>query len=323
LIQDSVLVNDWHALARSEDITEKEIFASRLLGEDLVLWRSQDKLLAWKDLCVHRGTRLSLGSIEDAKLVCAYHGWTYDSSGRCVSIPAHPEQKPPEKARVTSYRVMEAYGLVWGSLGSPKDSFAPSFPEWNDKNFRKILCGPYHYNASGTRAIENALDIAHFPYVHEGLLGDKAHPEIKDYEVQTTNEGLVAKEIEVWQPNPEGTGEGAYVKYTYRVMRPLTMYFTKVNGQKRFSIFFTVCPVEETKSIAWLWLAMNYGMEIPESELRSFQDKVTSQDIPIVESQRPELLPLDLQAELHLRSDRTSIAYRKWLKQLGLSFGTS
>lgn len=68
--------------------------------------------------------------------------------------------------------------------------FSPLFPEWNDGNFRKILCGPYPYNASGTRAIENALDIVHFPYVHEGLLGDKTHTEIKDYEVEITNDGL-------------------------------------------------------------------------------------------------------------------------------------
>ena len=45
---------------------------------------------------------------------------------------------------------------------------------------------------------------------------------------------------------------------------------------------------------------------------------ITLQDVPIVESQRPELLPLDLQAELHLRSDRTAIAYRKWLRQVGI-----
>jgi phenylpropionate dioxygenase-like ring-hydroxylating dioxygenase large terminal subunit len=56
--------------------------------------------------------------------------------------------------------------------------------------------------------------------------------------------------------------------------------------------------------------------------VRLFQDEIIKQDIPIVESQRPELLPLDLAVELHLRSDRTAIAYRKWLKELGLTFGT-
>jgi hypothetical protein len=60
-----------------------------------------------------------------------------------------------------------------------------------------------------------------------------------------------------------------------------------------------------------------------DDEVRTFGDRVTWQDIPVVESQRPELLPLDLQAELHLRSDRTAIAYRRWLGALGLSFGTA
>jgi phenylpropionate dioxygenase-like ring-hydroxylating dioxygenase large terminal subunit len=50
---------------------------------------------------------------------------------------------------------------------------------------------------------------------------------------------------------------------------------------------------------------------------------VSAQDVPIVESQRPELLPLDLQAELHLRSDRTAIAYRRWLTKIGLRYGTA
>jgi phenylpropionate dioxygenase-like ring-hydroxylating dioxygenase large terminal subunit len=323
LIRDPVLLDDWHAVARSEDVREDRVFGTRLLEEDIVLWRSEGgKILAWKDLCVHRGTRLSLGTIEGGKLVCAYHGWTYDASGACVKIPAHPEQKPPEKARVTEYRACEAYGLVWVSLGSPA-SDVPPFPEWADGSFRKVLCGPYRYAASGPRAIENALDVAHFPYVHEGLLGDKAHAEIEDYEVEATAEGLVAKDISVWQPDPDGTGKGARVSYTYRVLRPLTMHFSKRHGSSHFAIFFTVKPEEERRSMAWLWIAMDYGVDVPASELRAFQDRVTAQDVPVVESQRPELLPLDLQAELHLRSDRTSIAYRKWLKELGLSFGTA
>jgi phenylpropionate dioxygenase-like ring-hydroxylating dioxygenase large terminal subunit len=70
-------------------------------------------------------------------------------------------------------------------------------------------------------------------------------------------------------------------------------------------------------------MAMNYGHDLPEADLVAYQDTIFAQDRPIVESQRPELLPLDLQAELHLRSDRTAIAYRQWLKQLGLTFGTA
>jgi phenylpropionate dioxygenase-like ring-hydroxylating dioxygenase large terminal subunit len=96
----------------------------------------------------------------------------------------------------------------------------------------------------------------------------------------------------------------------------------KSSAGPKFAMYFTVTPVAERISIAWTYVAKDYE-NIPDEETQQFEDMITLQDVPIVESQRPELLPLDLQAELHLRSDRTAIAYRKWLRQLGLTFGTA
>ena len=135
-------------------------------------------------------------------------------------------------------------------------------------------------------------------------------------------EGITAKDITVWQPDPDGTGQGASVTYTYKVLRPLTAYFEKSSTGPRFAMYFTITPVAERTSIAWTYVARDYDA-IPDEQVRQFEDMITWQDVPIVESQRPELLPLDLQAELHLRSDRTAIAYRKWLMELGLTFGTA
>ncbi len=101
------------------------------------------------------------------------------------------------------------------------------------------------------------------------------------------------------------------------------MYLCKDSTEGRFSIYATVRPTSEFESTAWFWIAMNYGHEIPEEEIVSLQNQITAQDIPVVESQRPERLPLDLQAELHLRSDRIAVAYRKWLGKIGLTFGTA
>jgi phenylpropionate dioxygenase-like ring-hydroxylating dioxygenase large terminal subunit len=322
MIQDNVLLNDWHPVARIADVPEGSIRPARLLDEDLVLWRMHGEVKVWQDLCVHRGTRLSLGYLEGDELVCAYHGWTYNQNGECVRFPAHPEQKPPPKARVKTYPVTEKYGLIWACMGN-KPGRVSTFEEWNDPSFRKIPCGPYRYRASGTRAVENFLDVAHLPFLHSGMLGDKAHAEIADYAVRVGKEGIVADNVRIWQPDPDGTGVGKEVVYTYKVFRPLTMYLAKDTEAGRFAIYSTVCPVSEFESVAWFWLAMNYGHEIPEQELVSFQDKITGQDIPVVESQRPERLPLDLQAELHLKSDRIAVAYRKWLSELGLSFGTA
>jgi phenylpropionate dioxygenase-like ring-hydroxylating dioxygenase large terminal subunit len=99
-------------------------------------------------------------------------------------------------------------------------------------------------------------------------------------------------------------------------------HFVKESAGPKFAMFFTVTPVSELTSIAWTYVAKDYG-DISDEQTRQFEDMITWQDAPIVESQRPELLPLDLQAEMQLRSDRTAIAYRKWLRQLGLTFGTA
>jgi phenylpropionate dioxygenase-like ring-hydroxylating dioxygenase large terminal subunit len=261
-----------------------------------------------------------MGKVEGERLVCPYHGWSYDERGKCVNIPAHPNYPPPEKARVKVYQARVCYDLVWVSLGEPEHGLPP-FPEWEDGAYRKILCGPYRLQASGPRIVENFLDIAHFPFVHTGILGDQAHPEIADYEAEIGLAGVTARGVRVYQPDPYGTGVGDTVAYTYRAFRPLTAYLIKESEGPRFSILLAITPHEVVESTAWMWMAMNYGHDIPEEALIAWQDEIFAQDQPIVESQRPELLPLDLQTELHLRSDRTAIAYRRWLKTLGLTFG--
>jgi phenylpropionate dioxygenase-like ring-hydroxylating dioxygenase large terminal subunit len=323
VIADPVLIDEWHVVARAESLAEGALMPVRLLGEDLVLWRSGGAVLAWQDLCIHRGARLSLGRITASGCVeCPYHGWTYSAAGACVLMPAHPEQTPPAKARVKTYHAREQYGWLWVCAGNPDARPIPPFAEWSDPAFRTIHCGPYHFRASAPRVIENFLDVAHFPFVHEGYLGDRAHTRIEEYAVTTGEAGVVAEGIRIWQPDPDGTGIGRHVTYTYRVHRPLVAYFVKEMAQT-FSILFAITPVSEFESTGWMWMNYNYAHDIPEAELRAFQDTVAAQDIPIVESQRPERLPLDLQSELHLRSDQTAIAYRRWLGALGVTFGTA
>ncbi|MCB0108285.1 MAG: Rieske 2Fe-2S domain-containing protein, partial [Caldilineaceae bacterium] len=108
MIDDPILVNDWHPLCRAEAVAPGGVLSARLLSEDLVVWRPQvvdgsnpsgpavdNSVKVWRDLCIHRGARLSLGQVNNRGLACPYHGWTYDGGGRCVHIPTHPEQVPP------------------------------------------------------------------------------------------------------------------------------------------------------------------------------------------------------------------------------------
>lgn len=322
MLNDPLLSQEWFVVARCGDVPNGRPVAARLLGRDVVLWRSGNGIHAWQDLCIHRGAKLSLGTVRQDCLVCPYHAWEYDAGGRCVRIPSQPALPPPLKAHANVYHAQEKYGLVWVCVGEPSHPI-PEISELLDPAYRQLIAGPYAMHAQGPRIIENFLDVGHLPIVHGGFLGDAAHAQIEDYAVDITEHGILAPDIPVWQPDPDGTGSAARVLYTYEVHRPLMASFLKKHNGQHFRMAYMATPIDEQHSVAWAILAMNYAQEVPDSELLAFQDTITAQDKPVVESQRPELLPLDLREELHLRSDKTAIAYRQWLRQLGMMYGTA
>ena len=50
-------------------------------------------------------------------------------------------------------------------------------------------------------------------------------------------------------------------------------------------------------------------------------NRTARSDLPIIENQHPKRLPLHPQAETPIRSDRASILYRRWLSDLGVTYG--
>ena len=213
---------------------------------------------AWEDLCIHRGTRLSLGQVKNDCVICPYHYWEYGDTGQCVRIPAQPALAPPLKARANVFQVREKYGLVWVCLGTRAARFRASLPEMTIL-FEKWFRGRIQFRANGPRVIENFLDVAHLPFVHSGLLGDPAMPEIDDYEAQTTPDGVVAREIKVWQPNPDGTGRAAQVSYTYSVTGTAHCLLHQGTGLSIFHVAGTVTPVATCESLSWAVMALNYA----------------------------------------------------------------
>ena len=324
MIDDPVLLNDWYIVAASRDLAEDEMLPARLWDEDLVIWRHGGEALAWKDYCIHRGAKLSLGRVHEGNIECPYHGWRYNSSGACALIPAHPEMQPPVKAHAVVYRAVECDGYIWVSLGEPAKE-PPRFPEWADNDYRKVLVGPYNYHGNPFRTVENFLDAAHFPFVHANINGDPNDPEpIGDYDVFTDEEGVRTGPIARFQPFGDHRGIPVTAYYQYNCPRPLSAYFEKDTGKgNRFCTFMAVTPLAADDCLLWVQIAINYGFDLPEPQILERQDMVYNQDKPIIESQRPYPLPLDLKEELHVRSDKYCVAYRRWLKELGVTWGVS
>jgi phenylpropionate dioxygenase-like ring-hydroxylating dioxygenase large terminal subunit len=326
---DPVLADDWHPVAASAALAGTQPVAATLLGHELAVWRDADGgLHAWEDRCPHRGTRLSIGRLEGGGVICAYHGWRFGADGRCTAIPALPGFTPPNAAAVRTFAVCEAYGLVWVSVGTPRGAVLP-FPEHADPALNTVVCGPYEVATSGPRIVENFLDMAHFPFVHGGILGQPGRDEVRDYEVGPFDDGqggtgVLATGCRFWQPQTNSLAHGgSEVEYTYRVVRPLTAILTKLpQAQSGFreAISLHVQPVAEEASRVWIVLALT-NFQQPDDELRAFQDRIFLQDKPIIENQVPKRLPLAPGAEVPVACDRMSQAYRRYLAASGLAYG--
>jgi phenylpropionate dioxygenase-like ring-hydroxylating dioxygenase large terminal subunit len=309
----------WHPVAGLEELGAGPL-PVRLLGQDLVLWRSRAGIQAFDDRCPHRGARLSLGRVVGDQLQCAYHGWCFDTAGACRSVPALPGFVPPAGHAVPAWQVALAHGLVWLA----RDPLHPAPPACAGVPERRVVCGPYIVETSAPRVVENFLDTSHFAFVHAGWLGDADHPEVPPYPVHTTPDGrLLIPHYRAWQPRASvSSATGAWVDYRYEVLTPYAALLSKQPEGGGVADAYTAfaCPLDEDRTRVWF---MQYSTDTatPDAELQAFQDGIFGQDRPVLESQRPRRLPLS-GGELHSAADRLSAAYRRWLQAQGIAFGT-
>lgn len=294
----------------------------RVLGHDLVLWRGAGGVAAFDDRCPHRGAALSLGRVVGGQLQCAYHGWRFDPTGRCVRIPSAPDFVPPDGHAAGTWRVAAAHGLWWVA----RDPLHSAPPACDGVPGRRVVCGPYTVQTSAPRLIENFLDTSHFAFVHEGWLGDAAHPEVPAYAVEHTADGRpLIPHYRAWQPRASASSaEGAWVDYRYEVLGPYAALLVKQpapesGGGVADAYAAFACPLDEDSTIAWF---MQFTSDTATSDegLQQFQDTIFGQDRAVLESQRPKRLPIH-GGEVHGAADRLSAAYRRWLKGADIGFG--
>ena len=329
LLSDPVMPHMWHVIGRDQDFGSQPA-AARLLDLDLVVWRTADGAIhAAQNLCMHRASAFVADGLQaevvDDCLECPYHALLYDRNGVCTSIPQAPSAKIPITARLNMVHARAAYGWVWVCLDEPRHAIPP-FGEWGDPQFQLVHWQRLGIAASAPRVAENFLDVAHLGKVHPGLLGDPAQLELQPFSAQLTpDRGVVATPIRLYQPDPDGTGKPGFVTYEYCAPGPLSAYFSKqTQGDDgaggHFAIYFTVTPVSRALSNAYMIICLDYGHESDDA-VRAFQDIIFDQDTPIVQAQKPELLPLTrLADEWSMWFDAISIQYRQWLRRLGVTY---
>lgn len=223
-------------------------------------------------------------------------------------------------------RVQTRYHTHWVSLGEPGTPFF-AIPELDEADRRILSLGSMQIHVSGLRVIENFLDMAHFPYVHGGLLGAVPHTDVRPYRVvfDRENDEIFAYDCVFYQPLSGATATaGIDAEYIYRVVRPLasTLYKTSVSDPARRDVIcMFVQPLGEERCVAHLLFA---GIDevSTDSEIRLFQQTIVGQDLMILSNHVPRTLPLDPKFEVPTRADAMSAAYRRWLGDKGIAYGT-
>jgi vanillate O-demethylase monooxygenase subunit len=310
----------WHPITWAEEVAEDKMFTFRLLDEEIVVCRPGGTLVAFSDLCIHRGTPMSLGTVEGDKVVCCYHGWEYNTEGKCTRIPALPKDHPiPKKACLKMYQATERYGLVWVCMSDTPRAPMPDCPFFEDPSYQQAFRNRWVWKASAARSTENFFDQAHFAFVHEGILGSRDKPEVSDATIERDGEVL-----HFWVDVPaDKTHNVPYVR-NYSVFRPFTIYQRKEVPGGGNEAYMNLCtPNSANETTRFMMIVRNFNPEKDDNTMaiENFSNLVTEQDQVIVERQRPEEVPLDLSEELHLKGpDGIAIAYRRFLQELGVDF---
>ena len=327
----------WHPVAYAVDVTAGAPRGTELLGEPIVLWRDRSGTVrALHDICLHRGTALSLGTVDGDEIICPYHAWRYGTDGVCTRIPQLADRsRVPAKARVAAFAAVERWGVVWVALEQPRYDL-PAVPELDRDGWQLIRCGPYDWACDSSRQVENFTDFGHFPWVHPGLLGDPSRPVVPPHEVRTDGHVL---HYAIVRPEAQNSDEFPVFanaddlaperRSRYELHLPYTIVLRLGWGGAAGMIYLFACqPLAADRTRGYLVIGRNYDHDQPVRVLQEFEDVIFDQDRAVVESQRPERVPFDLADELHLKFDAVAVAYRRAMSEQGLGvesgrFGTS
>ncbi|WP_137157526.1 aromatic ring-hydroxylating dioxygenase subunit alpha [Rhizobium sp. FKL33] len=280
---DQVALDDWYAIATASEVTEAPQ-TTKLLGQSLVYALDAQGAPEVREM------------LDDGAL------------------------GPPLPTRIR-------YGCFFTTLGAPKKDIV-HIEEAEESDRRFVPCGWVTMRASGLRVVENFLDMAHFPFVHTDILGSEPHTEVPNYlsEIRRDVDEVWATNCTFFQPRIAATEEqGDFVRLTYRVPSPFVVMLYRVcptSPNRLDAIALFIQPMEDGLCRAQPVMYLVDSLSTHKA-LLNFEQVIFLQDRIIVENQRPLLLPLEPRAEIPTRADSSSIAYRRWLKEKGLRYGTT
>jgi phenylpropionate dioxygenase-like ring-hydroxylating dioxygenase large terminal subunit len=320
----------WYLAATSDEVTA-ELTGRRLLGRQVVLYRRTDGgIVALDDRCAHRALPLSMGRLVDDRVVCRYHGFTYDGTGACVLVPS--QEHVPYGAAVASHPVREEGRLVWIWLGDPRrvHSAAPPRAPWLDDPAWSVLGGSRTVAAGYMLLHENALDRTHFAYVHP----DTSHrgylegPPPLEIEVTETSVSYArrfpAAPLAAWQSRATGLSpDTRCVQHESGVFVSPALHVDHMRIEADGALFRTVfvrafTPVDPGSTRVHWWAVRDYALGDPsvDETLRRVHERTMEEDEPLLEAIQATLDRDGVPRQVNAAADAAAVRAQQIVRRL-------
>ncbi|MEM9040032.1 MAG: Rieske 2Fe-2S domain-containing protein [Actinomycetota bacterium] len=333
---DAVARRYWHAVAFESQLDDGPI-AVTLLGEELVVVRLGDEVLAAPDRCPHRSSRLSTGDVRiepngASCLVCPYHALHFDAGGRAVHLPPRPQDRLAARLDLPSLPVCVKHGMVWVSLSPDPIGGLPDWPSYDDPAMARFQLGPEPWATMPSRIVENFNDLGHFATVHAATFG------VSDDERFVVVPPVDAKVVADVGGRPTGleqvvemhqldrqTLDGPLVpilaEFAYRHVFPFVTELRITYAPDRIEwIQVAFTPVsslasEEPRAMVFQQNVRNFDVDVDADidAWHDFQAAVNAEDREILEVLRPIVIGVDGTGadEASLSFDDVTVAYRR------------
>ena len=174
----------WFQVAYTDELAPGDVRPLKYFGKDLVLFRTESGEASVLDAhCPHLGAHLGHGGcVEGDSVVCPFHAWRFNAQGDCSGIPY--SDKIPKRAKLAKWDVQEVNGLimVWfHALGEPPSWQVPTLPEYDNPEWTPYALKSWKIRAHNQEMAENAVDAAHFLYLHGTQGMPETHAEVQEH----------------------------------------------------------------------------------------------------------------------------------------------
>ena len=164
----------WYAVSLSDEIAAGEVKTLRYFDRDIILFRTESGAASVLDAyCPHLGAHLGHGGkVQGESIACPFHGWQFNGDGMCTKVP-YATRMPPrvvDRPCIRHYYAREDNGAIWAWYHPRGDA-----PHWELDHVPEMSDEQYWVNQEVREWFvdchlqdtnENAVDKAHFAYVH-------------------------------------------------------------------------------------------------------------------------------------------------------------